>query len=118
MAKPLERLSGPATHICWTPDGTPIQEQFTVVLVRAADLHQLEVQHASLTTYSGAVDKMHTELKQQYTDLLNATADLTDALGSMPADVRQLEQVRFWMANCIVPASCKLKEVVQDGVPL
>jgi len=38
----IERLSGPSTHICWTPDDIPKSECELVVLVKESDLVQLE----------------------------------------------------------------------------
>jgi len=35
---PIDVLSGPKTHICWTPDNTPVSEREMVVLVRESDL--------------------------------------------------------------------------------
>lgn len=36
-----EILSGPRTHICWTPDGTPPEQREQVVLIRYADFKRL-----------------------------------------------------------------------------
>jgi NTP pyrophosphatase (non-canonical NTP hydrolase) len=40
----IERLSGPKTHVTWTPDHTPKNEIEMVVLVRENDLVALESQ--------------------------------------------------------------------------
>lgn len=40
----IDRLVGPQTHICWTPDAKPKEKQELVVLVRAKDLDRLEAQ--------------------------------------------------------------------------
>jgi hypothetical protein len=39
--KAVERLAGPRTHICWTPDGIPKHMQELVVLLRASDFDAL-----------------------------------------------------------------------------
>lgn len=44
----IQRLVGPQTHICWTPDGKPKERQELVVLVRAADLERIERRIARL----------------------------------------------------------------------
>lgn len=38
----IERLSGPHTHVCWTPDAKPKDEREVVSLVREDDLKTLE----------------------------------------------------------------------------
>jgi hypothetical protein len=38
----IERLSGPQTHICWTPDAKLENERELVSLVREKDLAELE----------------------------------------------------------------------------
>jgi hypothetical protein len=38
----IERLTAPATFICWTPDHIPVEKREVVVLVREKSLKQLE----------------------------------------------------------------------------
>ena len=38
----IKRLSGPKTHICWTPDGTPPKDRKRVSLVLESDLVKME----------------------------------------------------------------------------
>lgn len=38
----IERLAGPRTHVCWTPDATPPEDREVVSLVREDDLVELE----------------------------------------------------------------------------
>jgi len=42
MSGKIERLSGPATHVSWTPDAVPRTKRELVSLVREADLRALE----------------------------------------------------------------------------
>lgn len=42
---PIELLAGPSTHICWTPDNTPVEERELVALVRVSDLERLALPH-------------------------------------------------------------------------
>ena len=44
----IERLYGPHTHVCWTPDYTPREQREQVVLVRIADLERLEHERNAL----------------------------------------------------------------------
>ncbi len=39
----VERLMGPRTHICWTPDGVAKSQQEVVSLVRESDLIAMEI---------------------------------------------------------------------------
>lgn len=39
----IKRLSGPNTHICWTPDAVPQSQRQVVVLVKESDLIELEI---------------------------------------------------------------------------
>jgi hypothetical protein len=47
----IERLAGPSTHICWTPDAKEPDEREQVVLVRAADLAKLERDEEGFSTF-------------------------------------------------------------------
>ena len=38
----VKPLMGPRTHICWTPDGVPKEQQEVVGLIRASDLAAIE----------------------------------------------------------------------------
>ena len=44
----IERLYGPHTHVCWTPDYTPPEQREQVVLVRLSDLERFERQRNEL----------------------------------------------------------------------
>jgi hypothetical protein len=59
----VERLAGPRTHICWTPDGVPEHLQELVVLVRASDLDALSAaltasQAETAAAYEVAADSL------------------------------------------------------------
>lgn len=38
----IKRLVGPKTHVCWTPDHTPVSQRERVSLVREDDLVKLD----------------------------------------------------------------------------
>lgn len=51
----IKRLSGPKTHICWTPDNKPENKRILVSLVSEKDLTTLEAENKRLI---GALDKI------------------------------------------------------------
>ena len=53
-AMTLERLCGPAVHVCWTQDEAPEAKRELVVLVRADDLAALEARFLSAKEPSNA----------------------------------------------------------------
>lgn len=75
----IERLAGPQTHICWTPDNVHVRERKQVVLVEEKELAKLELffrlpMHQQLQKFESATRNVIKQGKVEYpatTYLLN-----------------------------------------------
>lgn len=76
----VKRLSGPKTHICWTPDAIPERKRELVSLAREADLLALEALaedlRVDLLAEIDRAEKAETERDE-----------LKEALGTMAAEL-------------------------------
>lgn len=111
----LERLSGPSSHICWTPDHTPINEREIVVLVDYNALVKLENDYASTkgwrdieTQNFKVLQDEYKQLQQQYEDLLNASTDLIDALNAVPEALKSSSAWTHWCNHWVKPSLRKM----------
>lgn len=69
----IERLTGPHTHVCWTPDYTPMDERELVSLVREADLVALELISAENEVLRLCIDEAVHSLDHARTALLEVS---------------------------------------------